>query len=176
MENGVVSVYTGLSGFLNPVMNEKDNPPRLDRVERLADVPAPRDELLMTKDRGMRIRPNAPTITVVALALAAPLAGCGDRMLDSGPINYVFGGGPPEDAPSPVRGLSNEARPYPNLASVPPRPTNLPTQAQIDADVKRLTQARGENRAAGDALQAVPGAPTPLEAPPPPNLTPGRGR
>ena len=34
MENGVVSVYTGLSGFLNPVMSEKDNPPRLDRVER----------------------------------------------------------------------------------------------------------------------------------------------
>ena len=122
----------------------------------------------------MRIRPNAPTITVVALALAASLAGCGDRMLDSGPINYVFGGGPPEDAASPVRGLSNETRPYPNLGTVPPRPKDVPTQAQIDADMKRLSQARGRNRAAGDALKAVPGAPAPLEAPPPPNLTPGR--
>lgn len=175
MENGVISVYTGLSGFLNPVMSEKDNPPRLDRVERLADALAPTDELLMTKDRCMRIRPYAPMMTVVALALAAPLAGCGDRVLDAGPVNYMFGGGPPADAPSPVRGLGDEVRPYPNLATVPPRPTNLPTQAQIDADMERLSQARGRNRAAGDALQAIPGAPTPLAVPPPPNLTPGRG-
>lgn len=157
-------------------MNEKDIPPRLDWVERLAVVPAPRDELLMTKDRCMRIRPKAPMTAVVVLALATPLSGCGDRMIDAGPVNYMFGNAPPADAPSPVRGLSNEARPYPNLATVPPRPTNVPTQAQIDADMKRLSQARGRNRAAGDALQAIPGAPAPLEAPPPPNLTPGRGR
>lgn len=155
-------------------MNEKDNPPRFDSVERRSEPLAPRDELLMTKDRRMRIRATRQTLAVVAFTLAAPLAGCGDRMLDAGPMNYVFGGGPPADAASPVRGLSNETRPYPNLGTVPPRPKDVTTQAQTDADMKRLAKARGENRAAGEALKAIPGAPTPLEAPPPPNLTPGR--
>lgn len=95
-------------------------------------------------------------------------------MLDAGPVNYVAGGGPPEDAPSPIRALSVESRPYPKLGTVPPRPTDVTPAAQIQADIDRLSKARGENRAAADALNAIPGGPAPLTAPPPPKLTPGR--
>lgn len=92
-------------------------------------------------------------------------------MLDAGPVNYVVGGGPPRDAATPIRAMSGETRPYPNLGTVPPRPTDVPTAAQTQSDMDRLAKARSENRAAGEALKAIPGGPEPLAVPPPPRLT-----
>lgn len=80
------------------------------------------------------------------------LGGCGDRVLDTGLVGSVFGGDPPPDAPSPVRGMSGENRTYPNLATVPPRPTDVPSVEQRQKDMTALEQERAQARAAAKEL------------------------
>ncbi len=113
--------------------------------------------------RGMAVRTVrlGPALSVlVVLALTA----CSDRVLDTGLIGAVTGRDVPSDE-SPVRGLSGQNREYPNLGTVPPRPTDLRTEAERRQDLDRLAQDR---EAAKKML------PTPMEAPPPPNITPGK--
>ncbi|MBK3775782.1 hypothetical protein JJL56_26935 [Azospirillum sp. YIM DDC1] len=97
---------------------------------------------------------------VVVLALSA----CSDRVLDTGLVGAVIGRDVPSDD-SPVRGMSGQNREYPNLGTVPPRPTDLRTEAQRQQDLDRLAQDR---EAARNML------PTPMDAPPPPDITPGQ--
>ncbi|KAA0678680.1 hypothetical protein [Azospirillum brasilense] len=102
-----------------------------------------------------------PALSVlVVLGLSA----CSDRVLDTGLLGAVTGRDVPSQE-SPVRGMSGEAREYPNLGTVPPRPTDLRTEAQRQEDLDRLAQDR---EAARNML------PTPMDAPPPPNITPGQ--
>ena len=101
-------------------------------------------------------------IVLVALSLTA----CSDRVLDTGVIGSITGAPSPlSDNPSPIRGLSGENKAYPNLASVPPRPTDLRTQAQRQKDLDRLAQDRDS------AKQRLP---TPAAVPPKPDIVPGQ--
>ncbi|WP_286192400.1 hypothetical protein [Roseomonas genomospecies 6] len=97
---------------------------------------------------------------LVVLALSA----CSDRVLDTGLVGAVTGRDVPSDE-SPVRGLSGQNREYPNLGTVPPRPTDLRTETQRQQDLDRLSQDR-------EAAKML--LPTPMEAPPPPVITPGK--
>jgi len=102
-----------------------------------------------------------PALSVlVVLALPA----CSDRVLDTGLVGAVTGRDVPSDD-SPVRGMSGQNREYPNLGTVPPRPTDLRTEAQRKQDLDRLAQ---------DRETAKKMLPTPMEAPPPPDITPGK--
>lgn len=102
-----------------------------------------------------------PALSVlVVLALSA----CSNHVLDTGLVGAVTGRDVPSDE-SPVRGMTGESREYPNLGTVPPRPTDLRTEAQRRQDLDRLAQDR---EAAKKLL------PTPMEAPPPPDITPGK--
>jgi len=92
-------------------------------------------------------------LAVIGGLAALLLSGCSDRTLDTGVIGSVFGGGPPPDAPSPVRGMSGEKTSYPNLASVPPRPTDVPTPEQRAKDVQALEQERAQARSTAKALE-----------------------
>ena len=98
----------------------------------------------------------------VALSLTA----CSERVLDTGVIGSITGEpSPVSDNPSPIRGLSGENKEYPNLATVPPRPTDIRTEAQRQQDLDRLAKDR---EAAKKRL------PTPAAVPPKPNATPGK--
>lgn len=105
--------------------------------------------------------PLGPALSVlVVLGLSA----CSNHVLDTGLVGAVIG----RDVPSqeaPVRGMSGENREYPNLGTVPPRPTDLRTDAQRQQDLDRLAQDR---EAAKKML------PTPMDVPPPPDITPGQ--
>jgi len=98
----------------------------------------------------------------VALSLAA----CSERVLDTGVVGSITGEpSPVSDNPSPIRGLSGENKEYPNLATVPPRPTDLRTQAERQQDLDRLAKDRDE---------AKKRLPTPAAVPPKPDITPGK--
>ncbi|AIB11893.1 hypothetical protein ABAZ39_07745 [Azospirillum argentinense] len=102
-----------------------------------------------------------PALSVlVVLALPA----CSDRVLDTGLVGAVTGRDVPSQE-SPVRGMSGQSREYPNLGTVPPRPTDLRTEAQRQQDLDRLAQ----DRAAAKTM-----LPTPMDVPPPPDITPGQ--
>jgi len=111
-----------------------------------------------------------PAVAAAAALLA--LAGCSDRTLDTGVIGSVFGGGPPPDAPSPVRGMSGEKTTYPNLATVPGRPTDVPPVAQREKDITALEQERAQARSTAKALEDKY---KPVPVPPKPKVTPGKG-
>lgn len=102
------------------------------------------------------------------LAALLVLAGCSDRALDSGVVGSVFGGGPPPDAPSPVRGMSGEKTTYPNLGTVPARPTDVPTAEQRQKDLTALEQERARARRTARELEEkykpVPVPPKPKAA------------
>lgn len=117
----------------------------------------------------------------VALALVAlAAAGCSDRMLDTGAFRYVTGDAPPPPAPGPVRSMTGEDTMWPNLATVPPRPTDIPSLEQRRADLERLRQSRADNRDAARSVREDPRLPVqpvpvePVPVPPPANLTPGK--
>lgn len=110
---------------------------------------------------------------VAGLLLAASLlGGCSDRVLDHGVIGALTGEATPGDGPSPVRRMGGGEAEFPNLATVPPRPTDFSTPRQRRQDMESLARdradAQGLQRAAG-----IEGVPAPLEVPPPPNLRPG---
>ncbi len=106
----------------------------------------------------------ALSVLVVSIPVVLALSACSDRVLDTGLIGAVTGRDVPGDE-SPVRGLSGQNREYPNLGTVPPRPTDLRTETQRQQDLDRLSQDR---EAAKKML------PTPMEVPPPPAITPGK--
>jgi hypothetical protein len=107
-------------------------------------------------------------MAVGGLAVLLALAGCSDRTLDTGVVGSVFGGGPPPDAPSPIRTMSGERTDYPNLATVPPRPTDVPTLEQRQKDMTALEQERASARSTAKALEEkykpVPVPPKPKAA------------
>lgn len=117
----------------------------------------------------MSVVKGMPVVAAALLVLA--LAGCGDRVYDTGLVGAFTGGGPAPDAPSPVRGLTGEKETYPNLATVPPRPRDVPTTAQRAGDVTALEQERNRSRAAAKALED---AYKPLAVPPKPRVSAGR--
>lgn len=107
----------------------------------------------------------------VVMAALVALSGCSNRVLDAGLIDSVTGSGPPPDAPTPVRGLSGEKTTYPNLATVPGRPTDVPSVAQREKDVTALEQERAQARATAKALEDKY---KPVAVPPKPKVTPGK--
>jgi hypothetical protein len=92
----------------------------------------------------------------VAVLAILGLGGCTDRVLEVGPVGYVMGTPSPADSGSAVRRLGPDKDSYPNLSVVPARPTDIPSQAQIDADRKALEDARAANRAAADVVRDDP--------------------
>lgn len=105
-------------------------------------------------------------------------AGCSDRALDTGVFGSVLGDpSPVSDNPSPIRPMTGARTDYPNLGSVPPRPTGLSTEAQRQIQMDKLAEDRNASRkrkAATDAIPMPPPLPAPLPVPPKPNLQPGR--
>ena len=105
----------------------------------------------------------------VAAALAAPLAlaGCDERILDTGfGYRYLAGETVPESRQeSAVRRMSGTDPDYPSLYTVPERPPPPPGPAERKAQIERLAADREAARAADEALKAVaPVAPEPLPA------------
>src|SRR3954463_2020478 len=101
------------------------------------------------------------------------VAGCADS-----PVLDLLGGGaglPPEGAEQGlIRRATDENKTWPNLASVPPRPTVFSKPAERQALMDRLKVERGEDVAAGaDLGGGAPGAPARPGAPPP--SPPGAG-
>jgi len=93
------------------------------------------------------------------------VAGCADS-----PVLDLLGGGaglPPEGAEQGlIRRATDENKTWPNLASVPPRPTVFSRPAERQALMDRLKVERGEDVAAGADLDArAPVAPA-RQAPP----------
>jgi len=102
---------------------------------------------------------------MIALVATMGLGGCADS-----PVLDLFGGGaglPPEGAEQGViRRATDENKTWPNLASVPPRPTAFSKPAERQALMDRLKIERGEDVAAGADLDArAPVAPA-RQAPP----------
>ncbi len=104
-----------------------------------------------------------------AVGMALALSACSDRMLDTGLFGSITGQpSPVSDNPSPVRGLSGANTEYPNLGGVPPRPTDIRSEAERQSDLDRLVRDREEARKR---------LPTPAAVPPPSAVAqpPGRG-
>ncbi|WP_247876041.1 hypothetical protein [Azospirillum sp. TSH100] len=95
-------------------------------------------------------------------------------MLDTGPLGAVLGDpSPVSDNSSPVRGMSGNNDEYPNLGTVPPRPTDLTTEAQRQQAMDRLAQDRAASRRTREQTEAIQ-VPEPLPIPPKPDLRPGK--
>lgn len=104
-----------------------------------------------------------------AVGVALALPGCSNRVLDTGPMGFITGEtAPVSDNPSLIRPMDDRNTDYPNLGTVPPRPTNMRTDAQRAKEVDRLAQDRVAARKERDSL------PTPADVPPKPDLTPGK--
>jgi hypothetical protein len=102
---------------------------------------------------------------MLALAVTMGVAGCADS-----PVLDLLGGGaglPPEGAEQGlIRRATDENKTWPNLASVPPRPTAFSKPAERQALMDRLKVEREEDVAAGADLDArAPIAPA-RQAPP----------
>jgi hypothetical protein len=109
---------------------------------------------------------------VVAAALAVlVLGGCGDRAFDVGVAGLVSGDTLNETPNNPVRRMSGTKTAYPNLSTVPDRPTDLTTEQARAAQMQALEKTRAANRAAGKALQDDLRLVEPAAVPPPPNLS-----
>jgi len=116
-------------------------------------------------------RYGAVTPLVAAALLVLTLGGCSNRVMDAGLLGAITGDGPPPDAPSPVRGISEEGKAYPNLGTVPDRPADLPTAEQRARNLDDLEQDRERARAAAKTLEERY---KPVPVPPKPALTPGK--
>ncbi|WP_244442580.1 hypothetical protein [Azospirillum lipoferum] len=103
------------------------------------------------------------------------LTACSDRALDTGLLGAVTGQpSPVSDNTSPIRNMTGERTEYPNLGTVPPRPTDLSTEAERRQAMDRLAQDRAASRRTKEQTEAIP-VPEPLPVPPKPDLRPGRG-
>src|SRR3954471_1919075 len=102
---------------------------------------------------------------MLAIVVTMAVTGCADS-----PVLDLFGGGaglPPEGAEQGlIRRATDEDKTWPNLASVPPRPTAFSKPAERQALMDRLKIERGEDVAAGADLDTrAPVAPA-RQAPP----------
>jgi hypothetical protein len=102
---------------------------------------------------------------MLALVLTMGVSGCADS-----PVLDLIGGGaglPPEGAEEGlIRRATDEDKTWPNLASVPPRPTAFSKPAERQALMDRLKIEQAEDVAAGADLDArAPVAPA-RQAPP----------
>jgi hypothetical protein len=102
---------------------------------------------------------------MLAMVVTMSMTGCADS-----PVLDMFGGGaglPPEGAEQGlIRRATDENKTWPNLASVPPRPSAFSKPAERQALMDRLKVERGEDVAAGAELDArAPVAPA-RQAPP----------
>ena len=101
----------------------------------------------------------------LALVVSMAITGCADS-----PVLDLLGGGaglPPEGAEEGlIRRATDENKTWPNLASVPPRPTVFSKPAERQALMDRLKIEQAEDVAAGADLDArAPVAPA-RQAPP----------
>lgn len=114
------------------------------------------------------------TALIVVTPMIFGLAGCSDKALDTGLLGSVTGAeSPVSDNPSPIRAMTGEREDYPTLGTVPPRPTNLTTEAQRQRRMDRLANDRKASRQRKAETEAIP-MPEPLAVPPKPNIQPGR--
>ncbi|PWC31297.1 hypothetical protein [Azospirillum sp. TSO35-2] len=117
-------------------------------------------------------------VPMILAPLVVGLSACSDRVLDTGLYGAVTGADSPvNEAASPIRAMTGERTGYPNLGTVPPRPTNLTTEAQREQAMDRLAQDRAASRRTKTETEAIPmpePLPTPMAVPPKPNLQPGR--
>ena len=102
---------------------------------------------------------------MLALVMTMGVSGCADS-----PVLDLIGGGaglPPEGAEEGlIRRATDEDKTWPNLASVPPRPTAFSKPAERQALMDRLKIEQAEYVAAGAELDArAPVAPA-RQAPP----------
>lgn len=114
-------------------------------------------------------RRAAWTLALALGSLAA--AGCSDRVLDTGlvSLDYLTGNDPGAEAaaelpPSPIRRMTGDSRTWPNLATVPPRPTGVPTPAARRQAMDKLEQDRTDANGLREALDTM-GVPPPLPDP-----------
>ncbi|CAO3434124.1 hypothetical protein [Azospirillum endophyticum] len=133
---------------------------------------------MVTDSRSIAAAGRAFGTLIVAIPMVLGLSACSDRMLDTGPLGYVTGEpSPVSDNSSPIRSMTGERDDYPNLGTVPPRPTDLTTEAQRQQDMDRLAQDRAASRRTREqteAIQVPAPLPTPMAVPPKPDLRPGR--
>lgn len=117
-----------------------------------------------------RLRPAA----LVGLLLSGVLAGCSDRVLDTGlTLDTVIGDLPPEAPPgAPIRRITGADTSWPNLATVPPRPRDVPTAGSRQEDMTRLAGDRETGFIAGEGLRDLNPPLSPLPVPPPVDLGP----
>lgn len=115
---------------------------------------------------------------IFVMPMVFGLAACSDRALDTGLLGAVTGQpSPVSDNTSPIRGMTGERTEYPNLGTVPPRPTDLSTEAERRQAMDRLAQDRAASRRTKEQTEAIPvpePLPTPMAVPPRPDLRPGR--
>ncbi|PWC79687.1 hypothetical protein TSH64_19485 [Azospirillum sp. TSH64] len=128
--------------------------------------------------RGIAKAGRAFSLLIVAIPMVFGLSACSDRMLDTGPLGAITGeASPVSDNSSPIRSMTGERSEYPNLGTVPPRPTDLTTEAQRQQAMDRLAQDRAASRRTREqteAIQVPEPLPTPMAVPPRPDLRAGR--
>lgn len=128
--------------------------------------------------RGIAATGRAFGALIVAIPMVFGLSACSDRMLDTGPLGAITGEpSPVSDNSSPIRSMTGERSEYPNLGTVPPRPTDLTTEAQRQQAMDRLAEDRAASRrtrAQTEAIQVPDPLPTPMAVPPKPDLRPGK--
>ena len=116
---------------------------------------------------------------IFVMPMVFGLTACSDRALDTGLLGAVTGQpSPVSDNTSPIRNMTGERTEYPNLGTVPPRPTDLTTEAERRQAMDRLAQDRAASRRTKEqteAIQVPEPLPTPMSVPPKPDLRPGRG-
>lgn len=114
-------------------------------------------------------------IAVATLALAAALAGCNPLIGTYRNIRGLSQDDPnPATAPNAKNFARAEAEPYPNLATVPPPPSDALTAAARARLMRTLAKSRADLEATGRTLRAG-GQMAFAAPPPPPSLPPGTG-
>jgi hypothetical protein len=91
------------------------------------------------------------------------LYGCADSPI----LDYVGGGAeynPDEAGPRLIRRATGEGATYPNLGTVPKKPTQFSSQAQLTELRSRLSADIASDRAAGQELARIAPAPVPAPA------------
>jgi len=128
----------------------------------------PRGALVRT-ERGTAPRIGARCRALLPTATLLLLAGCGDRILETGlGYDYFFGDERPP-IQSPVSRISETDPTYPNLALVPPRPRSAVSPAERSTLKASLESDLTTGGTYGDYLRGdIP----PPKAPPPVEITP----
>src|SRR5579883_2423013 len=116
---------------------------------------------------------NGKAGITAALVLLAALAGCNPAIDAYRNIRGLSRNDPnPKTAPNTKNFAIAEAKPYPNLASVPPPPTGVATAAERARMLRSLTASRTDLERTDRSLRAGAGIAF-APPPPPPPLPPG---